>query len=140
MTKTKSVNSTDNINSSLILRELVFDRIEFTRKGFKNENKVKFKMEVQTGTIEAEEYKVTLILTGNKEQEYDFSISLSGFFNFDADGVIDQDQKEKLINANAIAILMPYIRSEVSLLTAQPGTECVVLPPFNIKKLLRENE
>lgn len=36
------------------------------------------------------------------------------------------------------AILMPYLRSEVSLLTAQPETDCVVLPVFNINKMLEE--
>ena len=33
---------------------------------------------------------------------------------------------------------MPYLRSEVSLLTAQPEVECVVLPPFNINKMMED--
>ena len=40
-----------------------------------------------------------------------------------------------LINKNAVAILMPYLRSELTLLTAQPDTDSVVLPPFNINKM-----
>ncbi len=43
-----------------------------------------------------------------------------------------------MVTKNAIAILMPYLRSEVSLLTAQPGIECVVLPAFNINKILED--
>ncbi len=51
---------------------------------------------------------------------------------------IENKQAQDLINKNAVAILMPYLRSEVSLLTAKPETECVVLPPFNINKMLEE--
>jgi preprotein translocase subunit SecB len=32
---------------------------------------------------------------------------------------------------------MPYIRSEVSLLTAQPGIEPVVIPPFNVVEMMK---
>lgn len=31
-----------DFNSSLILQEMVFDRIEFTRKGFKNDKELEF--------------------------------------------------------------------------------------------------
>lgn len=129
-----------NINSMLKLDQLVFDKIEFNRKGFQNNEEVTFEIEVQIGQGNDEVYKVTLILKGDKEDEYDFLISLTGFFSFEAaDGVADK-QKESLINKNAIAILMPYLRSEVSLLTAQPNVECIVLPPFNINKMLEEKE
>lgn len=129
-----------DIKSSLILNKLVFDKIEFTRKGFQNDNDPSFGIEVQIGSGKDDSYKVTLILKGSKEEEYDFLISLTGFFMFEASGSMDEKQKERLISTNAVAILMPYLRSEVSLLTAQPDTECIVLPPFNINKMLNEDE
>lgn len=128
-----------NINSSLILNNLVFDKIEFIRKGFQNDNDTSFGIEVQIGSGKDNTYKVTLILKGSKEEEYDFLISLTGFFTFEESEPMEEKQKERLINTNAVAILMPYLRSEVSLLTAQPETECVVLPPFNINKMLDED-
>ncbi len=99
-----------------------------------------FEIEVQIGSGKDDSYKVTLILKGFKEDEYDFLISLSGFFTFEASAPIEDKQKQSLINTNAVAILMPYLRSEVSLLTAQPSTDCIVLPPFNINKMLDEDE
>lgn len=125
-----------NIASVLTLNKLVFDKIEFNRKGFKNKNEIEMGIEVQISRGIDDISKVTLILKGNKEGEYDFIISLSGYFSFDVD--IENKQAQDLINKNAVAILMPYLRSEVSLLTAQPETECVVLPPFNINKMLEE--
>jgi preprotein translocase subunit SecB len=127
-----------NIESVLTLESVVFDKIEFNRKGFKNDHEIVYQIEVQIGKRTDNINKVTLILKGNKESEYDFIISLSGYFSFSSNGneKIDNNQEEALINKNAVAILMPYLRSEVSLLTAQPYTECVVLPPFNINKML----
>ena len=44
--------------------------------------------------------------------------------------------KNNLVSKNTVAILMPYLRSEVSLLTAQPNTDTVVLPVFNINNMI----
>jgi hypothetical protein len=33
---------------------------------------------------------------------------------------------------------MPYMRSQVSLLTAQPEMDCVVLPAFNINSIVND--
>lgn len=125
-----------NIGSSLILEKLVFDKIEFERNGFENENEISYNMNIQISVSKEKRYKVTLTLKGNKKDEYTFVISLSGIFTFDSKEDLDDEKKQKLINKNAVAILMPYLRSEVSLLTAQPGMECVVLPPFNINKMM----
>lgn len=48
--------------------------------------------------------------------------------------------EDTIIQQNAVAIVMPYIRSEVSLLTAQPGLETVVLPPFNIVEMMNNSK
>lgn len=128
----------NDIKSALVLERLVFDKIEFTRKGFQNKNEISFEIRVQIGVGMDQEnaYKVTLILSGDKQDEYELEISLSGYFAIENDDSLDEKRKEDLINRNAVAILMPYLRSEVSLLTAQPETESVVLPPFNINKMM----
>lgn len=122
-----------NYNSILNLQKLVFDRIEFDRKGFKNTQELKFELQVQIGLDENGIYKVTLVLNGTKQDEYNVVISLSGFFK--VEGQVEDKIVQDLINKNAVAILMPYLRSELTLLTAQPDTDSVVLPPFNINKM-----
>lgn len=126
----------NSVTSSLILQRLVYDKIEFERKGFKNDKKLKFKIQIQIGVGDENEYKVTLIFEGDKEGEYHFLVSLSGFFRIDNKDALEDKRIEDLINKNAVAILMPYLRSEVTLLTAQPETDSVVLPPFNINKMM----
>lgn len=124
------------IDSVLVMQKLVFDKIEFERKGFKNDKELSFEIQVQIGMGKDNSYKVTLILRGNKQDEYQFLISLSGFFTINNEEELEDKKIQDLIKKNAVAILMPYLRSEVTLLTAQPNTESVVLPPFNINKML----
>ena len=127
-----------NINSLLTLQKLVFDKIEFDRKGFKNANELKFELQVQIGIGEDRTHKVTLVLKGEKQEEYSILISLSGFFKIEKQEEIDDEMVRQLINKNTVAIMMPYLRSELTLLTAQPDTDSVVLPPFNINAMMEE--
>lgn len=126
----------NNYNSALILQKIVFDKIEFTRKGFKNTSELEFELQVQIGVGEDGTYKVTLVLNGTKQDEYNITISLSGFFEIELKDKLEDSVVQNLIRKNAVAILMPYLRSELTLLTAQPDTDSVVLPPFNINKML----
>ena len=129
----------DGIRSVLKLDRLVFDKIEFKRLGFKNSNEIEFEIKSNISQRQdADIYRVILVLNGNKPDEYSFEIGLTGFFEIENNQEVSEELKKNLISKNAVAILMPYLRSEVSLLTAQPGTECVVLPPFNINKMLEE--
>ena len=121
--------------SNLILQHLVFDEIEFKRLGFKTESEVNYELEIQIGRDHdnQENYKVTLVLNGKKDKEYIFK--MSGFFEIkNAENISD---KETLIHRNAVAIMMPYLRSEVSLLTSQPETNSIVMPIFNINKMIK---
>lgn len=127
-----------NFNSLLTLQKMVFDRIEFDRKGFRNTEELKFELQVQIGLGEDSTYKVTLVLNGTKQDEYNIIISLSGFFKVEGQEDLEDKMVQELINKNAVAILMPYLRSELTLLTAQPDTDSVVLPPFNINKMLEK--
>ena len=127
-----------NFNSSLILKEMVFDKIEFERKGFKSNKELEFHLQVQIGSGADNTYKVTLVLNAKKPDEYDIVISLSGFFELEGREEMDDNMVQNLISKNTVAILMPYLRSELTLLTAQPNTESVVLPPFNINKMFEK--
>ena len=131
----------DEIKSVLNMDKLVFDKISFERKGFKNQNPIKYSVETRIAQHQEQEiYRVTLVLKGDKEDEFDFEISLTGFFSFSDGAEVDDQIKKTLINNNTVAIMMPYMRSQVSLLTAQPEMDCIVLPAFNINKMVNNNE
>ena len=127
-----------DIKSILVLQKLVFDKVLFERNGFRTDNKLKLEMQVQIEKNEVQSYRVTLIANGIKSDEYSFSVSLSGYFNIESTGNLDDQIEKELITKNAVAILMPYLRSEVTLLTSQPETDPVVLPIFNINKMMEK--
>lgn len=119
----------------LKLNALVFDDIIFRRTGMNSDNELEISFSVSIGTSISNQdiKKVSVKVTGEKREEYNFEIQASGFFAYEGSA------EESIIQQNAVAIVMPYIRSEVSLLTAQPGLEPVVLPPFNIAEMMKNN-
>ena len=129
----------NEIISVLKMDKIVFDKIEFNRFGFKNENKINMELTTSIGKNEGENrYKVSLILKGNKKDEYNLSVILTGYFSFNLKSDMDITIKDTLISKNAVAILLPYMRSEVSLLTAQPDVDVVNLPIFNVNNMLEK--
>ncbi len=121
--------------SELHMDKLLFEKIEFKRQGLASDKELQIKIQSQIAQKDEEDiYKITLTIIGSKPEEYSFEVVLAGIFSFDSE--IDPELRKTLIEKNAVAIMMPYMRSQVSLLTAQPGVECVILPPFNINLLL----
>lgn len=126
-------------NCVLNLERLFFQNIEFSRLGEKNAKELHYEVSTEIMQKSDEEvYKVALSLKGNKEDEYQFLIELVGIFSVDVSSEMDKEFKKEILTKNTVAIMMPYIRSEVSILTAQPGIDCVVLPPFNINAMMDE--
>lgn len=49
----------------------------------------------------------------------------------------DKDEmEENIIKTNTVAIMFPFIRGQVTLLTTQPGMSPIVLPPINTTKII----
>lgn len=129
------------MESVLQMHKMFFKKISFDRKGFKNDNKADFTF--KTSVLEHSNrdlFKVSLDVKCNKEEEYEFEIELIGVFSFNSSKELDKETKDYLISHNTVSILMPYMRSQISLLTAQPDTDCVVLPPFNVNEMLDQSD
>ena len=73
-------------------------------------------------------------MIGTKENEYKFVVRASGYFNVGE----DIENRSAIIQQNAVAIIFPYIRSQISLLTAQPEVDPIVLQPFNIAQMVED--
>ncbi len=123
------------MSCKLKLIDLLFDNIDFKRIGRKSDEELQLQFSVNFGTYQEDESvkKVTVQISGIKEKEYSFRVQASGFFSFEG------DVGDDIIQQNAVAIVMPYVRSQITLLTAQPGVEPIVLPPFNIVEMLKKN-
>lgn len=124
--------------SILRAKKIYIESMKFERKSvvsgtvhLKNSNISKIIKEIDKDT-----YKCSLVFCMSDEEEKTFlDITVSGDFLFNTD--LDLELKEILVAKNTLAILFPYLRSQVTLLTAQPDVETVVLPPININALIQ---
>lgn len=119
-------------NCVLRLNHLVFDKISFKRKGFANENSVKYQFGFAFQETGKRDFAAHVEVSGKKKGEYTFTVCASGYFT------VDGGDRGLLMRQNAVAIIFPYIRSQISLLTAQPEMAPVVLPPLNIAQMVEE--
>lgn len=117
----------------LKLNSLLFDKLAFTRLGIKNDNEIEINISVNIGVNISDDNikKITIGIIGNKKDEYTVEVQASGLFEYEGDAT------ESIIQQNAVAIVMPYVRSQLTLLTSQPGVEPIVMPPFNIIEMLK---
>jgi len=126
----------DSIFSSLKLLGLHFNEASFKRHGVKQDgDELSFGVNAEVSQEESgkEIYKVSLLVSCLKKNEYEVRVEIEGIFSLAGEAIVI---KENLLKINAVSILMPYVRSEISLLTAQPNVDCIVLPAFNIAKMM----
>lgn len=128
--------------SVLNLQRLYFEKINFERKETASSNpkwKMSFNREVSQDASNSNHYKVALStnMVGN-EDEIKIEIRLIGEFILNnVNNLVDQ---EDLVRENGVAILFPYLRSEITLLTSQPELSPIVIPTVNIIEMFRKNE
>ena len=76
------------------------------------------------------EYDVELKLSVRK---VDLSVSIIAKAHFEYEAEM-YEMEDEIINTNTTAIMFPFIRSQVTLLTTQPGMTPIVLQPINTTK------
>lgn len=80
------------------------------------------------------------MLINDENNALKLSVELVGTFAFSNSENVNKNLYDNLINKNAIAILFPYLRSQVTLITSQPNMTPIILPPININTLLKNDD
>ncbi len=125
-----SINLEHNIKSDLQLQTLYVDSYNFNFLGSpKGEIEVNVKFNVED-TFADDILTISLSSYIMARDSFDLNVTLVGQFVLDA-GMVDK------LKANAVAVMFPYLRSQVTLLTTQPNISPIVLPTININKLLQ---
>lgn len=75
------------------------------------------------------------VFTGSDESESPYYVSLELVGNFESDMEILPQWE-----ANALAILFPYVRSIISSITSQSGMPPIILPTINLAQMFKEAE
>ncbi len=128
----------DTKECKLQMNELYFSKYDFiqTREDTNADYSTSFQIEYAVNRNDPAKFKIT-IMTSVKNETDSVHINLEtvGVFSVDNNG-ISESLSEQLIKVNTVAIMFPFIRSQISLLTTQPGLTPVMLPPININALM----
>lgn len=125
----------NKIQSVLLMKNLYFEKILFNRgEALPTEIKTGFKTDYE---ITEKFTKVKLICSVETNSEVSVEIILVGIFE---NSEQDPELKEEFDKINTVSIMFPYLRAQLSLLTAQPNFPTIDLPVFNINELLRSKD
>lgn len=83
------------------------------------------------------------IITKVEDNDKNISIELTciGIFELiDNEGQFEEGAVNDILQKNTVAIMYPFIRSQVSLLSTQPGMQPILIPPIDVNTLVKENK
>ncbi len=121
--------------SSLRMKNFHFSNIQISFSGEPFEH-TKMNLDVSHESLDVNSAKVSVTAEIRSEPDsLHLILSAEATFSFDSNGNILENP---LIQRNTVAIMFPFIRSEITLLTSQPGMAPVVIPALNINKLLND--
>ncbi len=128
-------NETKNGLSSLTLDHIVFDYIHFDRKNFlvkDNNRNINTSVRVGMEETDSTSYRVVLGVMVENPDEYTVEVQATAYISIDE----TLNVPEKTIKKNVAAILFPYVRAQLTLVTSQPETEPIVLPAVNVSTII----
>lgn len=133
--------SNEQIKSVLQLERLSFEEISYSRKTDIVNTNIEYEMNFSRQIANHEDGKHHRVsLTANvwsKEGDIKLTVTVVGYFMCECE---DTNLKQHLIAYNTIAILFPYIRSQITLITTQPDIPPVILPAVNVVSLFQETD
>lgn len=119
---------------------LILEKIEITESTFKkkdvslDELELGVRVEHNVENIGEDEYEIVLNTTVSDENE-------NIYVNVKGKAIFRTQQKNMdMLEKNTIAIMFPYIRSYISIITTQPGMPPVVLPAMNIIAMINDQK
>ena len=126
-----------SLRGELTIQHFVFNKISFERTGFKNDvDDLPASFSVQVAKLGDNHDIVTLDVGIEKKDEFSALASISGYCEIDD----NHPQRDIMLKVNAPAIMFPYVRAQLTLLTAQPETEPIVLPVVNFQKIYEKSK
>lgn len=121
--------------STMQMKEIYIQRSAFERNNSKISGK-SLEIEFERGRKQLEDSLFQVILNThihNTANEFSIDLSVVGIFDVSK---VDASMCETLLDKNTYAILFPFVRSQVTLLTSQPGMQPIVLPAININSMI----
>lgn len=117
----------------LQVSKLRFNRFDVNLERIDPQSPISFSHSLEQ--LGRDQYIVKLGVTLLDDKKYDIEVEMSGIFEIS----IKSEFEEKMLAKNTTAILFPYLRSQLTLLSSQPGFEPIILPVININALINKD-
>ena len=114
----------NRMKSELKMDEFHFVECSITRSAIIENGPLSFDLQKEINELGDGNYSVILTLTVSKETK-DLAVKVVASAKFYMDNN-DIDLVRSIMDTNTVAIMFPFIRSQVSLLTTQPGMTPIV--------------
>ncbi|MGY0186386.1 hypothetical protein [Lactococcus petauri] len=125
------------------LMQYAIEEIKYTRNDYDDSvTPDKFQFGVEIGLSESlDAGKITLeAIVPDDKEERQISVRISGYYKINESFVKGEiDKIKELLSVNGTAILLPYLRSVVSMVSTLDG-DSIILPTLNVFELLKESE
>ncbi|MFI3173136.1 MAG: protein-export chaperone SecB [Eubacteriales bacterium] len=119
------------MKSNLQMKNLYFKKIVFDRKPLIEDGEYEIEISKEIRELGNHEYVVSVTTIIDKE---DLRLELEASAEFLLD-TVDDTRIDSIIQNNTVAIMFPFIRSQVTLMTSQPNMSPIILPTINTAKL-----
>ncbi len=126
-----------SIVSQLKQHDLYIKKIEFIREKAVPE-KIVADFDVNYNYLKDNVVSVELKGEIKSENGLFFEIVLIGEFELMNYSEIPLTAAKNILEQNTVAIMFPFLRSEITIISAQPNMPSLVLPPLNINALLND--
>lgn len=132
----------DNNTCKIQMLDLYFSKFDFKQERGTDSKEYNTSFQIEYAINSEDDTKVRVVVdttVTNEAESVVLNVQTVGIFKVDKLD-IDDATYEHLIKANTVAIIFPFIRSQVSLLTTQPGMMPVMIPPININALIENQD
>lgn len=81
----------------------------------------------------------TQIYNHDKEKILTCELGISGLFTLEDENDLQKDMMERIVKTQLPAILLPYLRSTLTVILANSGFGTIILPLINLNKAIQDS-
>lgn len=123
----------NSIKSNVCMENFYFSECSVTREPEIKDGNLNMELNHESEKLEEHKYRITLSFIAFKDSnDLNVKVVAKAIFSYNSD---NYDNEDDIIKKNTVAIMFPFIRSQVSLMTSQPNMKPVVIPAINATKL-----
>lgn len=129
----------NNASNYMEILDLYFESFKYHNTRILGQTKLELNNLIQYSKVAETSHDITVVITTKITTE-NSSITLElrtvGKFRIPDD--VPEKLRKDIELRNTVAIMLPHIRSEISLLTTQPGMMPIMMPPIDVNQLVDE--